>query len=119
MNPSKPKALLRSLFLSYLLSGILLLIMAFAMYKLKLKEAQINTAVYAVYVIACLIGGILSGKALQTRKFFWGMLTGLLYFMILLAASWLMKQGVPLDTSRLLTVLACCAAGGMIGGMIS
>lgn len=119
MNPSKPKALLRSLFLSYLLSGILLLIMAFAMYKLKLKEAQINTAVYAVYVIACLIGGILSGKALQTRKFFWGMLTGLLYFLILLAASWLMKQGVPLDTSRLLTVLACCAAGGMIGGMIS
>ena len=80
MSPSKPKALLRSLLISYLLSGILLLVMSFALYKLKLKEAQINTAVYAVYVIACLVGGILSGKALQNRRFFWGLLTGLLYF---------------------------------------
>ncbi len=75
MSPSKPKALLRSLLISYLLSGILLLVMSFALYKLKLKEAQINTAVYAVYVIACLVGGILSGKALQNRRFFWGLLT--------------------------------------------
>lgn len=119
MNPSKPKALLGSLFISYLLSGILLLVMAFAMYKLRLREAQINVAVYAVYVIACLVGGICSGKSLQTRKFFWGLLTGLLYFLVLLAASWLMKQCMPLDTSRLLTVLACCAAGGTVGGMIS
>lgn len=119
MNPSKPKALLGSLFISYLLSGVLLLVMAFAMYKLKLKEAQINVAVYGVYVIACLVGGMMSGKALQTRRFFWGMLTGLLYFLVLLAASWLMKQGMPLDTSRILTVLACCAVGGTIGGMIS
>lgn len=119
MNPSKPKALLRSLLLSYLLSGILLLVMSFALYKLKLKEAQINLAVYAVYIIACLAGGILSGRALQTRRFFWGLITGLLYFVVLLAASWLIKQGTPPDTSRMLTVLACCAAGGTVGGMLS
>lgn len=119
MSPSKPKVLLRSLFISYLLSGILLLVMSFALYKLKLKEDQINTAVYAVYVIACLTGGILSGKALLTRRFFWGLLTGLLYFLVLFAASWIMKQGAQPDTARMLTVLACCAAGGTIGGMIS
>ncbi|MEW4411137.1 TIGR04086 family membrane protein [Clostridium sp. AN503] len=119
MSPSKPKALLRSLLISYLLSGILLLVMSFALYKLKLKEAQINTAVYAVYVIACLVGGILSGKALQNRRFFWGLLTGLLYFLVLFAVSWLMKQDTALDTSRIFTVLACCAAGGTVGGMVS
>lgn len=119
MGQSKPKALLRSLLLSYLLSGILLLAMSFALYKLKLKEAQINLAVYAVYAIACLAGGILSGKALQSRRFFWGLLTGLLYFAVLFAASWMMKRGMPFDTTRVITVLACCAAGGCVGGMIS
>lgn len=119
MNPSKPKALLRSLIFSYLLSGILLLIMSFALYELKLKEAQINLAVYAIYVISCLTGGILTGKALQNRRFFWGLLTGLLYFLILFAVSWIMKQGTSADSSRILTVLACCAAGGTVGGMLS
>lgn len=119
MNPSKPKALLRSLLVSYLLSGILLLLLSFLLYKLKLKEEQINLAVYAVYVIACLVGGFLSGRSLQNRRFFWGLASGLLYFIVLFAISWLMKQGNALDMDRAITVLACCAAGGTAGGMMS
>lgn len=119
MNPSKPKALLRSLLFAYLLSGVLILLMSFLLYKLKLKEAQINTAVYIIYVLACLIGGFLSGRAFRTRRFFWGLLTGVLYFVVLAIVSWLMKQGITADASRILTVLACCAAGGTLGGMMS
>ncbi len=119
MNTSRPKVLLRSLIISYLLSGVLLLTLSFVLYKLKLKEEQINTAVYGVYVVSCLIGGLLSGKAIKTRRFFWGLLTGLLYFLILFAASLLTRQGTPPESSRMLTVLACCAAGGMAGGMMS
>lgn len=118
MTSVSPKALLRSLIFSYVLSGILLLALSFALYKLKIKEAQINTAVYIVYIIACMAGGILAGKAMRQKRFFWGLLTGLMYFAVLLAVSWILKQD-PLDTSRMLTVLACCAAGGTIGGMMS
>jgi len=119
MEPSKPKALLRALLVSYLLSGIALLLLSFALYKLRLREEQINLAVYAVYLIACLAGGITAGKALRNRRFFWGLLSGLLYFLVLFAVSWLMKQGGPPDTDRSLTVLAFCAAGGMLGGILS
>lgn len=119
MNSGSPKTLLRSLIISYVLSGILLLALSFALYKLKIKEAQINTAVYIVYLLACLAGGLLAGKAMRQRRFFWGLLSGLLYFVVLLAVSWILKQDLPLDTSRMLTVMACCAAGGTIGGMIS
>lgn len=119
MNPSKPKALLRSLLFSYILSGILLLGLAFVLYKLKIKEAQINTAVYAVYIVSCLIGGFLAGKRIGQRRFFWGMLSGLLYFLVLFAVSWVMKDGGSFDMARVMTVMACCLAGGTAGGMMS
>lgn len=119
MNPSKPKALLRCLIFSYLLSGILLLALSFALYKWKLKESQINMAVYVVYLIACLVGGILAGKAIRVRCFFWGLASGFLYFLLLIVLSWLMNHGAAPDLTRSLTVLSCCLAGGMLGGMIS
>ena len=59
MNVSGSKVLLRSLLASYLLSGVLLLILSFALYRLKLGEEQVNAAVYGVY---CLPVRRLSGR---------------------------------------------------------
>ena len=47
------------------------------------------------------------------------MTNGVLYFLVLLLVSWLHSHGELADTSRLSVTLACCAAGGMIGGMMS
>lgn len=119
MITSAPKALLRSLVLSYFVSGILLLALSFGLYKLKIKEAQINTAVYLIYLLACLAGGFLAGKAARQKRFLWGMISGLLYFAVLLAVSWLMKQGGFPNTTRIITTLVCCASGGTAGGMVA
>lgn len=119
MNHSIPKVLLRSLVVSYLLSGILLLALSFALYRLKLKEPQINLAVFLVYGIACLTGGLLAGKGIASRRFFWGLLSGILYFAVLFLVSWLMGHGAVPEFSRSMSVLSCCIAGGMIGGMMS
>ena len=51
MLPSRPKAVLISLVASYLLSALLLFILTFVLYRLKLKESQIAPAVYALYGI--------------------------------------------------------------------
>ena len=48
------KPMLRSLLISYVLSGLLLGALAFALYKLRLKEGQVNLMVYLVYLAACL-----------------------------------------------------------------
>lgn len=119
MNSSKPKALLRSLLFSYILSGILLLGLAFVLYKLKIKEAQINTAVYVVYIVSCMIGGFFAGRRIGQRRFFWGLLSGLLYFLVLFAVSWTLKSGGSFDAGRVMTVMGCCLAGGTAGGMMS
>ena len=118
MLPSRPKALLISLVASYLLSAVLLFILTFILYKLKLRESQITPAVYLLYGISCFAGGLLCGKALRTRRFFWGLLTGVLYFLALFAASILLRQGRVPDISHVLPVLACCVAGGMAGGIL-
>lgn len=72
MNSSKTGALIRALLVSYMVSGLLLLALSFALYRLKLKEAQINQAVFAVYGIACLTGGFVCGKITGSRRIFLG-----------------------------------------------
>ena len=113
------KPMLRSLLVSYVLSGILLAVLAFALYQLRLKEGQVNIMVYAIYFITCLLGGLTAGKGIRQRRFFWGLLSGLLYFLVLFAVSWLMNRGSAIDIHRSLTVMALCAAGGTLGGMLS
>ena len=105
------KPMLRSLLISYVLSGLLLGALAFALYKLRLKEGQVNLMVYLVYLAACLAGGAAAGKRLRQRRFFWGLLSGLFYFLILFAVSWAMNPWSALDTERSVTVMAVCAPG--------
>ena len=84
-----------------------------------LPENQVNVAVCAVYVISCFFGGILAGKTMRTRRFFWGLVLGTLYFLFLYLMSLAQKDGVTEDTKRLLSVLAMCTLSGMAGGMVS
>ena len=113
------KPLLRSLFISYALSALFLGALAFALYKLRLGESLVNLLIFAVYFAACFAGGFFTGRKVRNRRFFWGLLTGLLYFLALFAASVLLRQGRVPDFSHVLPVLACCAAGGMAGGILS
>ena len=115
---SKPLYLLRSLLLSYVLSGLLLLLLSFLLYKMKLSRDQIQAGVYIIYGLSCFFGGFLSGKQLKTRRFLWGGLSGLLYFGILLLLSLLLGKGIQSGLSRLLLSLGLCAGSGVIGGML-
>ncbi len=113
------KILTRSLFLSYLLSALLLTILAFALFRLKLSPSRVSAGVYAIYGISCFLGGVLAGKGLRSRKFFWGLLSGLLYFILLALMSFLLCKGLAEDTRMLTSVLGICAGCGTIGGMVS
>jgi len=119
MNPSISKSLLRSLLVSYLLSGILLLLLAFALYRLNLPEAQVTPAVFAIYAIACFAGGLLAGKGIRSRRFFWGLASGILYFLVLCAVSFFAGESTLPEGNRLALTLGCCIAGGIFGGILS
>ncbi len=116
---NKPLSLIRSLFVSFVLSGILLLALSFLLYKLRLSKNQIQAGVYIVYGLACLAGGFLTGKQIRIRRFLWGGLSGVLYFAVLLALSLLLNQGIHSGLPGILISLAVCAGAGLIGGMLS
>jgi len=119
MSASKPWRIICTLFISYFLSAVLLLIMTFLLYKFRLDESQITVGIYGTYILSCLLGGFLAGKAMKTRRFFWGLLTGILYFAFLFLMSTLQEQGISSEPAQILTVLGICAGCGMAGGMVS
>ncbi|MCI8510899.1 MAG: TIGR04086 family membrane protein [Lachnospiraceae bacterium] len=119
MSKQTPWLIVRTLIITYLISAFLLVALSFALYKFHLPEAQINAGVNAVYILSCLGGGFLAGKTLKSRRFLWGLLTGLLYFAFLLLMS-LAQDGQLKDSlMQILTVLGMCALSGMAGGMLS
>ena len=110
---------LKSLLFSYILTGVLLAILAFLLYKLGLGEKVVSAAIIVIYVVATLFGGFVTGKRMGSRKFFWGLLMGSAYFLILAAVSLCVgKGGMEVGTS-FFTTLVLCAGGGMLGGMLS
>lgn len=119
MKSSIPWRLTRTLILSFLLSLFMLLGLTFLLYRFRLDEQQVTLGIHAVYILSCLIGGLAAGKAMKTKRFFWGLLVGILYFVFLFAISLLQDQGIAADPIRIFAVLGTCAASGMAGGMLS
>lgn len=119
METSKIKVVLRSLLFSYILSGILLVVISFALYKLHWKEGQVKMAVNAVYILSCLASGLLMGKGFRQKRFLCGLLAGVLYFIILLLVSFLLRRGISSNPAQIVTVMGICAASGTVGGILS
>ena len=107
----------------YVVSGILLLILAALLYYFELSEATVKIGIVAVYIMAGFVGGIQIGKQSRDKKYLWGLITGSLYFVVLFLLSLVIKQGMGEGTSlepvRIITTFILCAVSGMAGGMIS
>ncbi len=119
MEKSAVRILLRSSVIAYVLTAVLLLLLAFGLYQFHLLESQVTLGIRAIYVIACFFAGFAAGKTAGNRRFLWGLAAGILYFLILLAVSFLISRQITSDTTDLLISFLSCAIGGMAGGMIS
>ena len=109
---------LQSLIISYIMTGIILCLLAFVMYQLKSGTKIADGGVTVTYILASMAAGWIAGRRIGRRKFLWGMAAGLLYFAILICVSAVLHPGEALITGERITVLLLCAAGGMLGGML-
>lgn len=103
----------------YVITGILLLLLAFFMYKGNLPEAVMNGAIIAIYVIAGFFGGFFIGRYAGVRKYLWGMLIGGLYYLILVLVGLILHRGIGSDPVHLFSTLALCLLSSTAGGMLS
>ena len=109
----------KALLCAYIVTGILLLILTVLLYKLGLSEENVNAGITLTYVISTFSGGFVMGKLSGTRKFLWGLLTGVLYFVLLLLISLGIYHSVQGEIPTLVTTFLLCAGGGMLGGMMA
>ncbi len=111
--------LLGLLVFAYILTAVLLMGLAFFLYKFRLGENIINVAIVVIYVAVTFVTGFLAGKILKIKKFLWGFLLGCGYFAILAVVSLIVGQQEAVVGNHLLTTFMLCAGGGMLGGMLS
>lgn len=111
--------LCKSLLFSYILTGVMLALLAFLLYRFGLSEKVVSGAVIVIYVAATLFAGFVTGKRIGNRRFLWGLLMGCAYFLILMLVSLIAGKGSVEIGNSFFTTLALCAGGGMLGGMLS
>ncbi|MDF2590455.1 MAG: hypothetical protein K0S41_4298 [Anaerocolumna sp.] len=116
---SKAMVIIKDLLISYIVTGILLLILAFLMYKLDVSSMILNAGIILTYILSNFIGGFLLGKSVEQKRFLWGIVMGAIYFAVLIITTMLTDTIVGIDMSETISVLVICLFSGMFGAMLS
>ncbi len=110
---------LKCLLFSYILTGGLLLLLAFLLYKLHLSEKVVNVFIILIYIAASFFAGFITGKNKKSKKFLWGAVMGALYFLVLFLVSVIVNRSFSQLSSDFTTTILLCVGGGMLGGMLA
>ena len=113
------KRISKSLLISYIMSFILLLIFALIMYYGNISDKIVGIFVLSTYFISTLIGGISMGKSVENKRFIWGLLEGMIYFLLIFFISIIGNRTETSFNTSVFVGLVISSVGGMIGGMIS
>ncbi|MCI5529232.1 MAG: TIGR04086 family membrane protein [Blautia sp.] len=115
----KGKAVLKSLLFAYAITGLLLLLLAFLLFRFDLGKGPVTAGIIAVYVLSCLMGGFMAGKILRKDRYLWGVLVGLAYYLLLLTVSFAVQGKWDMTFLHAVTTFFMCLGGGALGGMLS
>lgn len=110
---------LKSLLASYIVTGILLLVLTFLVYKFKLDEQVVVGGIVAIYALSTFMGGFIIGKLTEVRKYLWGMAIGTIYVLLLFLISYGVYREFNTNGLSMITTMVLCVGGGTLGGMIS
>ena len=107
------------LLIAYLVTGLLLLLLAFLAYKVNLSEQGSRIGILVIYVLSSFVAGFITGKKSKKRKFLFGAMMGICYFVVLLLLSLGIHDKVAPGAFAKWSAGLLCMGGGMLGGMLS
>ncbi len=107
------------LLIAYLVTGLLLLLLAFLAYKANLSEQGSRIGILVIYVLSSFVAGFITGKKSKKRKFLFGAMMGICYFVVLLLLSLGIHDKVAPGAFAKWSAGLLCMGGGMLGGMLS
>lgn len=109
----------KALLAAYIVSAFILLILAMIMYKFDPPSGVISVGIIITYLFSSFIAGFILGKVTKQKRFIWGIIVGVLYFLVILMVSFVMSKDIFGNFGSIITVLCMCGLGGMLGGMLS
>ncbi len=112
-------SMVKALLISYLVTAVLLMLLALGMYKLGLSTGLVGICITFVYIFAASVGGLIIGKKVKQKKFLWGMAMGVLYAAVIFAVALLMGNDGARVVQDGVSTAMLCVSGGLLGGMIS
>lgn len=111
--------LLKAMLCAFIVTAVFLVFLTLLLYKAGLSEQNVNLGIIVIYVIGTFSAGFVMGKLEGQKKFIWGMLSGVIYFLLLLLVSFGMYQEISVETGNLFLTFILCISGGMLGGMVA
>lgn len=110
---------LKSLLASYIVTGLLLLVLTVLVYKFQLDEQIVVGGIVSIYVISTFTGGFIIGKLTEMRKFLWGMGIGAGYVLLLFLISYGVYREFNTNSLSTVSAVILCVGGGTLGGMLA
>ena len=59
---NKPLVIISTLLIMYVITGLALLALALLLFKMQLSENIVSISIMVIYIISCLIGGLVAGS---------------------------------------------------------
>ena len=110
---------LKGLLIAYIVSGVFIVVLAFLLYKFSLPKQAIGVGIILIYIVSTFLGGFLLGKNMKVKKYLWGLLLGVGYFLILTVVSLIVNGGLQNVSGNFFLTMILCTGSGMLGGMFS
>ena len=63
--------MLKAVLVSYIVTGLLLLLITFLVYQFEIEEQLVNIGIMATYLLSTFMGGFCVGKLVKRRRFMW------------------------------------------------
>lgn len=111
-------AILKETLIQMMVSIILVAVMAFVMLKTSPSEAVLKAMVLIIYGISSFVGGMILGKVMNKRKFFWGAAAGAVYMGIILLAALIVSGNIGSSSVDMTVGIIVSIAAGTMGGML-
>lgn len=118
MKKSQILDVIKSILIAYVISFLLLSILAALMFWCSVPEAVVRSCVCAIYVISCFVAGIILSRKRSRKKFLWGIFAGTLYAVLLFILSFVVGDAEFGGVAGVSPTIILCLLGGMFGGML-
>lgn len=109
--------ILKAILIGYILTILCVLLLSVIAYKFDLNNSQINIGRIIIIILSTIVMGLLVGKSIRKTKWMYGIIAGVIYFIIFVIASVIINKNSGIS-SDIVSLFFMCVGGSTLGGML-